>query len=217
MYAPIVGYEGLYEMSAEGRVRNARTYRIMPVKSGRVTLSKQGLPAAVLVGELAVSTAAVPAALTLPPLTSRLDAARSFYGAWANSGHVAKHNGAAGEYLVCAALEQHGVSAALPAVNTAEYDFIGDFGRGNFFTIQVKSTSCATEARPGDTPAYRFRGLPANPDACDVYAFVALDTGKVVFMLAQKFSQGGKNFKRVHFEAEALVSVQNVLQTLHAR
>ena len=62
MYAPIAGYEGLYELSTECRVRNARTTRLIPVKSGRVTLSKYGEPAAVLVRDLTPSVIAAPAA-----------------------------------------------------------------------------------------------------------------------------------------------------------
>ena len=217
MYTPIVGYEGLYEISADGRVRNARTTRLIPVKSGRVTLSKQGAPTAILVRDLTPS-AINASPVALPPKISRLEAAGRLYGPWAHPRTgVPKHTGAAGEYLVCAVLEKHGVSAALPSCNTAEYDVIGDFGRGHFITLQVKSTSCATAARRGDTPVYMFTGLPANQGACDAYAFVALDTFKVVFVLAPECIQGAKSFMTVDFEAKALDSVQSVLHTLYAR
>jgi hypothetical protein len=216
MYAPIAGYEGLYELSTEGRVRNARTTRLIPVKSGRVTLSKYGEPAAVLVRDLTPSVIAAPAA-ALPSKTSRNAAASLRYGPWANTKHVPGHNGAAGEHLVCALLERCGIFALRPPYATAEYDVIGDFGRGHFFTVQVKATSCAAATRRGDTPAYVFAGLPANQDACDAYAFVALDTLKVVFVLASECAQEAKRFMVVDFEAKALDSLQSVLFALHAR
>lgn len=216
MFKPIAGYEGLYELSPEGRVRNARTTRLIPVKSGRVTLSKYGEPAAVLVRDLTPS-AINASPVALPPKISRLEAAGRLYGPWGNRANIPKHTGAAGEYLVCAVLEKHGVSAALPSCNTAEYDVIGDFGRGHFITVQVKATSCAAATRRGDTPAYVFAGLPANQDACDAYAFVALDTLKVVFVLASECAQEAKRFMVVDFEAKALDSLQSVLHTLYAR
>ena len=216
MYTPIVGYEGLYEISFDGRVRNARTTRLIPVKSGRVTLSKQGAPTAILVRDLTPS-AINASPVALPPKISRLEAAGRLYGPWADQTSARRHTGAAGEYLICAVLEKHGVSASLPACNTAEYDVIGDFGRGHFITLQVKSTSCATAARRGDTPAYVFSGLPANQGACDAYAFVALDTLSVVFVLASECKQGAKSFLPIDFAAKALDSVQSVLHTLYAR
>lgn len=216
MFKPIAGYEGLYELSQEGQVRNARTTRLIPVKSGRVTLSKHGTPAAVLVRDLLPSDIAVPAAsLTLK--ISRLEAAGRLYGPWANHNGVRKHTGAVGEYLVCAVLERCGISAVLPSCNTPEYDVIGDFGRGHFFTVQVKTTSCAAAARQGNTPAYLFSGLPINQGACDAYAFVALDTFKVVFVLASECAQEAKSFMVVDFETKALTSVQSVLAALYAR
>jgi hypothetical protein len=62
-----------------------------------------------------------------------------------------------------------------------------------------------------------FAGLPANQDACDAYAFVALDTLKVVFVLASECAQEAKRFMVVDFEAKALDSLQSVLFALHAR
>ena len=216
MYKPIAGYEGLYELSPEGRVRNARTTRIIPVKSGRVTLCKYGAPAAILVRDLLPSVIAPPTA-TVTPKISRNAAASLRYGPWANPKHAPGHTGAAGEHLVCALLERCGVFALRSPYATAEYDVVGDFGRGHFFTIQVKATSCAAATRRGDTPAYVFAGLPANPDACDAYAFVALDTLKVVFVLASECAQEAKRFMVVDFEAKALDSLQSVLLALHAR
>ena len=216
MFKPITGYEGLYEISPEGRVRNARTTRPIPVKSGRVTLSKNGLPTTVSVKDLAPSYAVLPPE-TLAAKTSRRTAARDSYGPWANQTHVPRHTGAAGEYLVCAVLERCGVFAVLPACNTAEYDVIGDFGRGHFFTVQVKTTTCATEGRAGDTPAYKFSGLPANQDACDIFAFVALDTFKVVFELAREVYAVSRSFMVVDFEAKASKSTINTLQKLYAK
>ena len=216
MFKPIAGYEGLYELSPEGRVRNARTTRLIPVKSGRVTLSKHGLPTAILVRDLLPSDIAVTVLNSLPK-TNRFAAAGLLYGPWGNRTNTPKHTGAAGEYLVCAVLERHGVSAALPSCNTAEYDVIGDFGRGHFITLQVKATSCAVAGRQRDTPAYVFRGLPANQGACDAYAFVALDTLSVVFVLASECKQEAKSFMPVDFATKALDSVQSVLHTLYAR
>jgi hypothetical protein len=216
MFKPITGYEGLYEISPEGRVRNARTTRPIPVKSGRVTLSKNGLPTTVSVKDLAPSYAVLPPE-TLAAKTSRRTAARDSYGPWANQTHVPRHTGAAGEYLVCAVLERCGVFAVLPACNTAEYDVIGDFGRGYFFTVQVKTTTCATKGRAGDMPTYKFSGLPANQDACDIFAFVALDTFNVVFELAREVYAVSRSFMVVDFEAKASESTINTLQKLYAK
>lgn len=215
MFKPITGYEGLYEISPEGRVRNARTTRSIPIKSGRVTLSKNGLPTTVSVKDLKPSYATLPVAPAAVK-TSRHAAACDNYGPWANTAHVPAHTGAAGEYLVCAALERCGVFAVLPACNTAEYDVIGDFGRGHFFTVQVKTTACATEGRVGDTPAYKFSGLPASQDACDIFAFVALDTFKIVFELAREVRAISRSFMVVDFEVKASESTINTLQKLYA-
>ena len=215
MYAPIAGYEGLYEISPESRVRNARTARSIPVKSGRVTLSKNGLPTSISVKDLKPSYATLPVAPAAVK-TSRHAAACDNYGPWANTAHVPAHTGAAGENLVCALLEQHGVFASRPPYATADYDIVGDFGRGHFFTVQVKTTACATEGRVGDTPAYKFSGLPEVRDACDIFAFVALDTFKVVFELARVVYAVSRSFMSVDFDAKASESIKNVLQKLYA-
>ena len=214
MFKPIANYEGLYEISPEGRIRNARTARLIPVKSGRVTLSKNGLPKAVNVKDLTPSNEILPAPVLFTKL-SRRNAAYDNYGSWADKTHMPAHTGAAGENLVCAILERHGVFASRPSYATADYDIIGDFGRGNFFTIQVKTTSCAAESRVGDTPAYKFSGLPDIRDACDIFAFVALDTFKVIFELARDVYAVSRSFMAVDFETKALNSPKITLQKLY--
>lgn len=215
MFKPIEGYEGLYEISPEGQVRNARTARPIPVKSGRVILSKKGAPTAVLVKDLAPSTTGAPT-IFLRPKTSKRIVAEESYGPWANKAHGTMHTGAAGENLVCAVLEKHGVFASRPPYATASYDIIGDFGRGHFFTVQVKSSACATARSAGVTDTYKFSVLPAVNDACDVYAFVALNTFKVVFELARNVKAISRSFMRLDFDAKAQDSVANVLHQLYS-
>ena len=58
MWVPIAGYEELYEMDENKKVRNTKTWREMPVNCNAVTLSKKGRVKRVKVHDLQIGSLA---------------------------------------------------------------------------------------------------------------------------------------------------------------
>lgn len=216
MWLPILGFEGLYEME-DGFVRNYRTQRVIPVKSGRVTLCKNGEPRNELVRELKI--AEWKDTRILGDGISRIKAAKDEYSPWVVHSETPEMIGKSGEHLVCFELSRRGIRCACNVIEMSPFDVIGDLGNGKLFTIQVKTTACATrdKKRENDTPSYKFAGLPIKRDRFDVFAFVGLDKRIVMFEIANYVNGSSRSFPSPTFAEIAEGSINRVISDLYGK
>lgn len=220
MWRPIEGYEGLYEIDDSRTVRNFRTQRVLPVKSHRVTLCAKGVVQTRLVRDLRpTDTTPAQATSKKPPSRSNLlPASRLHHGPWATAAKsITTLIGDAGEHLVAFELAKRGIRSATGVLEGAPYDVIADFGGGLFFTVQVKTTSCAGVFGHAATPAYCFTQLPTDFKAIDLFAFVALDRRRAIFELAGSKATTSRRFSIHTFDQESDESIDRVLLHLYNR
>ena len=212
----IRGYEGLYEISGN-RVRNSRTQRYIPAKSGHVTISKNGSPARVRVEDL-VGVAYEAPATHLRIVRGHHDANEKIraYAWWDTTKPTHTYLGDAGETMVCAELLLRGVRATFNPMAGAPYDVIGDFGEGQIFTVQVKTTSGPATSKGSRTSAYRFGSNESSRISSSIFAFVAMDTKRVVFELTEDF-RASRTFTIELFNKKAETSIDAVLCEIYAR
>lgn len=121
----------------------------------------------------------------------------------------------ASEHLVCAELLLRGwnvfiADAGLP------YDVVVDLGNGLFCRIQVKSTT-RMYGRPGYSPIYRFAirrsrtgERRVSSEACDYFAFVALDRRLIAWLpAAQVRTRDGLSKILIEFKTRAVAYERN--------
>ena len=196
MWAPIAGYEGLYEMDKNKNVRNVKTWRIMPVNSHTVTLCKQGKSKRVKVNALQQGKTPPPIPAAQTP--NRIENMRAHFGPWAQP-NTAQLIGNAGEHLTCFELSKRGIRCAANVMESAPYDVIADFGQGELFTVQVKSCASAIIEGNGANPSYVFTFDKLKLAAVDLLAFVAIDAQKVCFMPSKFLTTKSKRFSAISF------------------
>ena len=200
MWLPIAGFENIYEINDKREVRRAATHRLIPVKSNKVTLCKNGVPQAVKVSDLTpgkisdlnpvkILTASEPK----KPSVDRLKSTEANFGPWA-ANNTTILIGDAGEHLACYELAKRGIRCTNNVIEGAPYDIIGDFGSGKLFTVQVKSCSAPVASGNAITPAYNFRFPYLDVLAVDLLAFVALDVKAVYFTFLKDLPRSDKRF-----------------------
>jgi len=212
------GYEGLYEVSDTHIVRNSRNQRIIPAKSGRVTLCKDGLPYRVKVVDI-VGVEYVdpkPASLTVVRGYNNINERIKAFPWWNPSNSPAPFLGDAGETLVCSELLTRGIRATFNPMSGSPYDVIADFGNGQIFAIQVKTTSGVATITGGKTATYRFSSSEGSRVSCSIFAFVAMDIKAIVFELTEDFRQS-RTFSVDLFKRKAETSIDDCLCTLYSR
>lgn len=216
-WASIKGYEGLYDVSLSGDVRNARSQRIIPFKSGKVTVCKNGVPERLALRDITPVPIVKPEPLT--QVTKEFSGPNSRIKAfpwWNEKRSSAPYLGDAGETMVCSELLVRGIRATFNPMAGSPYDVIGDFGDGQLFTIQVKSTSGLCRGPQARTSTYRFSSPENAKVSCDIYAFVALDTKKIVFVLVDDvFSH--RTYSEPLFNRLAETSIDDSLLRLYAQ
>lgn len=212
----IQGYEGLYEISGD-KVRNSKTQRDIPTRSGHVIISKMGVPARVKVKDMVGVTYAPPPA-HLQIVRGHHDANEKIraYAWWDATKPTHVFLGDAGEILVCAELLLRGIRATFNPMAGAPYDVIGDFGEGQIFTVQVKTTSGPATSKGSRTSTYRFSSNESSRIASNIFAFVAMDTKKVVFELTEDF-RASRTFTIELFNKKAETSIDTVLCKLYSQ
>lgn len=213
MWLDIVGYENLYEIESESKqIRRVNSGRIIPVKSGKVILSRKGCPAAVSVDLLFKESVTEEAKIKKESSVGVEVKYEMFVPKWENKSTDCLLRGDLGEHLVCVELLSRGVRCGLNVMQGAPYDVIGDFGNGKIFKIQVK-------ARAGEAgrDRYNFKCDISTLKTCDVIAYVALDCRKVVFALSDDSNSASLSANKSTFSLLARESIDKVLNDLYER
>jgi hypothetical protein len=208
---PVAGYERLYEVSISGSVRNSRTKRLLSPVGKQYALSRDGVPA--LMRHADILATSLPTDLATCVSEYEFSTEKCFKP-YSSSNAV----GLAGEYLVCFELTRRGVLACNNIIASAGYDVIGDYGRGRLIKIQVKTVSApaSKDAYPAPEKWYKFKGLASAIACCDVFAFVALDIGGVVFeRVATHHGGDNRGFSINSFKARMGRSIDEVLMSFY--
>jgi hypothetical protein len=216
----IVGYEGLYEITYDKQFRNARTQRTIPVKSGNVVcFSKDGIPKVEKIRNL-IGTAVIKPKeyLNIKAKSNKPTITMKSYPWWVDTSSTTSFIGDAGETMVCSELLLRGIKATYNPMAGSPYDIIGDFAGGNLFKIQVKSVSGAT-ASTGQrrrSAVYKFSMNGKSYLSCDIFAYVAIDSKKIVFELGTN-KPPTQTFNTDVFDRLSKTSIDNILHKLYTK
>lgn len=215
----IVGYEGLYEMTSDKQFRNARTHRPIPVKSGDVVcFSKSGVPKSEKVQNL-IGTEVIQQKeyLNSKAESNKPTVTMKSYPWWVETSSTASFIGDAGETMVCSELLLRGIKATYNPMAGSPYDIIGDFGGGNLFKIQVKSASgFAAAGGQRRSPLYKFSMNGKSYLSCDIFAYVVIDSKKIVFELGTN-KPPTQNFNTDVFDRLSKTSIDDILHKLYTK
>lgn len=207
---PVVGFEGLYEISATGAVRGTKHRKLLSQVGKQFCLSKGGSPSLHYRADLL--KASVPVGVVESSDYCFSD--EKVFKPYSDTSTI----GLAGEFLVCYELVRRGLLASNNVIANASYDVIADYGRGRLMKIQVKTASKPV-LKENKSPAeliYKFKGLSSAVGVCDVFAYVALDEEVVVFELAAAHHGGdSRSFSVPSFLSKSGRTIDEVLIGLY--
>jgi len=215
----IQGFQKLYEVSESGDVRNARSHRLIPRKSGAYTLCVNGVPIRIKASDIQPVEHSEPEGPIhiIRTHNTTLEKIQA-YPWWTQGASYHSYLGDAGESLVCVELLVRGIKAACNIMAGAPYDIVADFGRGIVFTIQVKTTSGPCSSKNSRTPGYRFSSTANSKNACDIFAYVAMDNRRVVFEMADRLTDShSRGFSVDDFNRRSITSLDEVLLKMYDR
>lgn len=202
----IQGYEGLYDISDSLEIRNSRNLKVLPCKSGRVTLCKAGVPLRVMPRTL-IATEEVKDTTPFEPRTINEITSKVVhnYGK-ANQTLMSE----AGKTLVCFSLLSRGLKSTISDVIDGSWDVMTTID-GRDVTVAVRTTS--GPYRDGRVKSYRFNKCGVT--LCDLFAYVAIDS-KCVRLEKPNPGQDCRTFQCSEFVANAESSIDQVLTELVA-
>lgn len=216
MWYPVNGFENLYEVDESGVVRNSRSLRVIPVKSGKVTLGKKGVVYTIplsgillqSVNEAAAEQVRLAEEKNKTFVKMNLEIGNNFPWEILNKDKI---TGDIGEHLVCVELLSRGIRCGMNVMEGCIYDVVGDFGGGRIFKIQVKTRSRT------NNDYYEFSADIKLLKSCDVMAYVALDERIVVFELCDEISSSSRKMKKDAFVMLGGSSIDSVVNKLYSR
>jgi hypothetical protein len=120
-----------------------------------------------------------------------------------------RHVGQAGELLTCFEFVSRGFEAFLNPFPGSAVDVLVNISPKQMIKIQVKATSS-----PDSRFGYRFHSKTEYLKTIDLFAFVALDIKKVLFVMADNHGGKDKNFTKGRFQEKASNSLDRVLREI---